>query len=103
VLWLGISDGLTELRRVRELFHERIGSMTSKRESFHPHLTLARFRDFDNRPGPEPRLALASALGGTVPHAGPCRIDRVTLYESHLSPKGPTYAVLASAALLSCT
>ena len=31
--------------------------------------------------------------------AGPCRIDRVTLYESRRSPGGPAYAALANAQL----
>jgi 2'-5' RNA ligase len=31
---------------------------------------------------------------------GRCRIDHVTLYESRLSPKGPTYTSLARAPLM---
>src|SRR5439155_514934 len=35
--------------------------------------------------------------------AGPCSIDRVTLYESHLSPKGPTYTQVAQGLFAPCT
>jgi 2'-5' RNA ligase len=35
--------------------------------------------------------------------AGPCAIERVTLYQSRLSPKGPTYTRLADGMLKRCT
>ena len=59
---------------------------------FHPHLTLARFRDRV----PRGRVAEMAAFPAA---AGPSRIDRVTLYESRLSPNGPTYTALAQAPL----
>ena len=59
---------------------------------FTPHLTLARFKD---RPS---RATLAKSTD--IPaRAGPSRIDRVTLYESRLSPSGPAYVPLAEALL----
>jgi 2'-5' RNA ligase len=92
VLWLGIATGLAELRRLRDMLERRLALRAAPHEAFHPHLTLARFRERAARPDPA-KLAKIRAS------AGPCRIDRVTLYESHLSPQGPTYSVLAQAAL----
>ena len=93
VLWLGISAGLAELRQLHGLLQQRLGARGSARDSFHPHLTLARFRDRVGRRG----IAELAKIGAS---AGPCRIDRVTLYESHLSPNGPAYSTLAQAALV---
>lgn len=102
VLWLGIRDGLEPLRRLHtalaRLDTADVGLDLSRAlpgrtaEPFTPHLTLARFRDRVSRG----RVAEISRIPAT---AGPSRIDRVTLYESRLSPKGPTYVPLASALL----
>jgi 2'-5' RNA ligase len=90
VLWLGISEGLDQLGAIHSELGRRLASRN--RESFHPHLTLARFRDRVPRARVEEMAAFPAA-------AGPSLIDRVTLYESRLSPKGPTYTALAQAPL----
>jgi 2'-5' RNA ligase len=95
VLWLGIANGLEQLRCLHGVF---VGLDSSRAlpqpptESFTPHLTLARFRD---------RVSRSSITGiARIPaSAGPTRIDRVTLYESRLSPAGPSYIPLAEAQL----
>jgi RNA 2',3'-cyclic 3'-phosphodiesterase len=92
VLWLGIGEGLDELRAVHRAISHRMGPHQRPDEPFHPHLTLARFRDRVVRD----RLAEIRAFPAV---AGPSPIDRVTLYESRLSPKGPTYTALATAPL----
>jgi 2'-5' RNA ligase len=92
VLWLGIGDGLDDLLAVRRELTRRLGTTPGRPEAFHPHLTLARFRDRV----PRGRLGEMSAFPVA---AGPSPIDRVTLYESRLSPKGPAYAALAEAPL----
>jgi len=85
VLWLGVTAGLSELRRIH-------GVVGQTHEPFTPHLTLARLR------GRIPRAKVAEIVD--IPaSAGPSRIDRVTLYESRLSPAGPTYIPLAEALL----
>ena len=92
VLWLGLGQGLDRLQRVQREIIGRLGLSEGSRESFRPHLTLARFRDRVSRGGLSEITAFPAA-------AGPSPIDRVTLYESRLSPKGPTYTVLAQALL----
>jgi 2'-5' RNA ligase len=92
VLWLGISEGIDHLRAIHSELGRRLQLDSRSREPFHPHLTLARFRDRV----PRARVAEMAAFPAA---AGPSLIDRVTLYESRLSPKGPTYTALAQAPL----
>ena len=92
VLWLGISEGLDHLRAIHSELGRRLQLASRSRETFYPHLTLARFRDRV----PRARVAEMTAFPAA---AGPALIDRVTLYESRLSPKGPTYTALAQAPL----
>jgi 2'-5' RNA ligase len=92
VLWLGIADGLHELQAIHAELDRRLTPGRPSGESFHPHLTLARFRDRVSRG----RVAEMAAFPAA---AGPSRIDRVTLYESRLSPQGPIYTAVAQAAL----
>jgi 2'-5' RNA ligase len=92
VLWLGIGDGLAELRRIQKALEHAVGAPPKREGPFTPHLTLARFRDR------LPRAKIAE-ITDIRASAGPSRIDRVTLYESRLSPSGPTYLPLAEARL----
>ena len=96
VLWLGIAEGLTGLRALHAELRARLGDAAMPADEFNPHLTLARFRDRVSRLDVK-GMALMKAA------AGPCSIDRVTLYESHLSPKGPTYTQVAQGAFAPCT
>jgi 2'-5' RNA ligase len=95
VLWLGVSAGVDALRRLHSALDvSALPGLPPKHpaEPFMPHLTLARFRDR------MPRGVLGKFL--EIPaSAGPSRIDRVTLYESRLSPAGPAYIPLAEAHL----
>ena len=89
VLWLGVGRGGDELRRL----HDELGRrLRTPPEDYSPHLTLARIRDR------VPRASVAR-IASLPAVAGPCRIDRVTLYESRLSPAGSTYIRLVEAAL----
>ena len=92
VLWLGIQEGFTELCRLNEALHVVAGAPNQAAPRFVPHLTLGRFKNRVAR-GPLEEILRISAA------AGSCRIDRVTLYESRLSPAGPTYLRLAEALL----
>jgi 2'-5' RNA ligase len=92
VLWLGISEGAEELGRLERLLHNRL-NLERQHAEFKPHLTLARFRERAVR-------AKLAEIPDIEASAGPSRIDRVTLYESRLSPAGPTYLRVAEAPLL---
>ena len=95
VLWLGVSEGEREVIALQRLVAGRLEALGVQPEGrpFHPHLTIGRWRQ--SRPSDRPSLAgdtrTASTAGMTV--------DRVTLYESRLSSKGPTHTALAHAPL----
>ncbi len=89
VLWLGVRDGLESVHRVQETIARRL-DLTG---AFSPHLTLGRFRT------PTRAAEVHDRLAGLRAAAGPCRIDRVTLYESRLSPAGPAYNRVTDAPL----
>ena len=92
VLWLGIRDGLEPLRRIQRALGEQLEVPPDRDGPFTPHLTLARLKDRVPR-------TKAAKIADIPAVAGPSRIDRVTLYESRLSPAGPTYVPLAAALL----
>ncbi|MBP1606155.1 MAG: 2'-5' ligase [Acidobacteria bacterium] len=96
VFVLGFRQGADGLRALYDTVEDRVRATLPMIEPedrvFLPHLTLARVRD--------PRLMRTVPATDAAPghHDEPrptARIDRVTLYQSHLSPKGPTYVALA--------
>ena len=94
VLWLGALDGAraaVALQRAVALRLESVGVAPDTR-AFHPHLTLARWRD--GRAAASGRLAKDEA--GPVAKV---EVETVTLYQSRLSSSGPAYTALASAPL----
>jgi RNA 2',3'-cyclic 3'-phosphodiesterase len=95
VLWLGVgagADGMIALQREVAARLEPLG-VALERRTFHPHLTLARWREsragdrraIDNLPDP-----------GVVARV---RIDHATLYRSQTLPSGSVYTPLARARL----
>ena len=90
VLWLGFSHGRAELAALHAWALESLAGVLDAdgRETFSPHLTVARVR-----PDASPGLgaALRAAAARTPAPRGTARIERVTLMESLLSPKGPAY------------
>lgn len=95
VIWAGVSAGrqsLEEIERVVTARLERVGIPAEKR-AFRPHLTLARIREASRlRSPPLLERHRDAELGRT-------RVDAITLFESRLSPKGPTYVPLQRTAL----
>ena len=93
VLWLGVRDGVPELRRIQKRLERALGVSAEPRSIVHAPP--------DARPvqgsGSARDTCGKSLIFGR--RAGPSRIDRVTLYESRLSPAGPTYLPLAQAPL----
>jgi 2'-5' RNA ligase len=83
VLWLGVGLGRDELVRLHAEFARRLDSLAPA-EPFTPHLTLARFRE-------QVKGVEMGRLTSVEASAGPTWIERVTLYESHLSSAGPLH------------
>jgi 2'-5' RNA ligase len=90
VVWVGVARGREELLAAeREISARliRIG-VPGEERPYSPHLTLARVR--------EPAgLRSARLLEGlTETTIGTVQVDAITLFQSKLSPKGPTYLAL---------
>jgi 2'-5' RNA ligase len=90
VLWIGVTGGREALLAIEREITSRLTPLGIEEEdrAYSPHLTLARVR--------EPAgLRSARLLEGlTDRDIGTTRVDAITLFQSKLSPKGPTYAPL---------
>jgi len=93
VLWLGVVDGL---RQAIDLHAHVAAKLTGAgvavdKRPFHPHLTLARWRD--GRRSPRPVL-------GTPGVVAAVDVSAVALVQSRLLPAGPSYTRLSQARLV---
>lgn len=95
VIWAGLASGREALGMVEEEVTARLKGVGVPPEDrpYSPHLTLARVK--------EPAgLKAAPLLEGIAPGLlGSVRVGACTLFESRLSPKGPTYVPLQRTAL----
>jgi 2'-5' RNA ligase len=95
---LGIQDGrpLSALHKRLDTDLQPVGVPGDKRP-FTPHLTLARVR---RRTDPTVAAEIDKALSQfKVDPLGPFKIDKIHLYQSELTPKGPIYTTLFSSPL----
>jgi RNA 2',3'-cyclic 3'-phosphodiesterase len=96
VVWAGLAGGRDQLLALEPNVSERLAGAGVPREKrpFNPHLTLARVRDAVGlRAAPFVGSLRDISLGTTS-------VDAITLFESRLSPKGPTYVALARTPLV---
>jgi len=95
VFWAGLTSGRDGLLEVERAVSARLERLTpADRRGYAPHLTVARVKD---------AAGLASAAlfeGLTTAVLGRVHVEAITLYESRLSPKGPTYVPLQRTALI---
>lgn len=92
VLWIALARGLPALTELHQQFDDRLLGFGYAPEDrpFSAHLTLARIKEAR---GADARLvdeAFAHVVSGSVVQT----IERVTVFESRLSPKGPHYSPL---------
>jgi 2'-5' RNA ligase len=94
VLWLGMMQGAEEIMELGALVARRLVAVGVAVEPrpFRPHLTLARWRE--GRPARRPRLPESTDRVARLD------VGAVTLYQSRLSPAGPSYTALAHARLI---
>jgi 2'-5' RNA ligase len=88
-LWLGVRAGdqsLSQLHQELGIRLARLGFPPDTRD-YSAHLTVARFKDIRRRDG----AAVRSLLGANTTVVGECTVTSVTLFRSHLSPKGSHY------------
>ena len=95
VIWAGLTAGRPQLISLEKLVSDRLreAGVPPEERPFNPHVTLARVRDAQGlRAGTLVEPVRDLVLGST-------RVDAITLFESRLSPKGPTYVALQRTAL----
>ena len=96
VIWVGLAEGKEIVARIAGAIEQEGDALALRREErpFAGHLTLGRVRSSRNR------QALTQCLRATVwKSPPPWRVSTLTLYQSVLSPAGPSYAVLADVPL----
>ncbi|MFA5096296.1 MAG: RNA 2',3'-cyclic phosphodiesterase [Candidatus Omnitrophota bacterium] len=99
VIWAGVSQGAPETIKLALDIEEgicRIGIPKEKRP-FTCHITLGRSRTPKNIQGLVEQLSILKE--GLLEHAPAMRVDKITLFKSTLSSKGPLYEVLHEANL----
>jgi 2'-5' RNA ligase len=89
VVWIGAAVGGDDLVALAGTVAGalRPAGYEPDRQAFHPHLTVARLKVPDN-------VADVLAAIGPDPVGEGFLVGEVVLYQSQLSPKGPTYTVL---------
>ena len=90
VVWAGLTAGRDRLIALEQVVSERLARVGVPPEDrpYNPHLTLARVRDAVGLQSAALVGSLHDISLGTTP------VDAITLFESRLSPKGPTYIAL---------
>jgi 2'-5' RNA ligase len=96
VIWMGLAGDTRSLEEIALSVDGLCAGLGFSREArpFKAHLTIGRVRRGSGR-----LRELAEAVGSVTFNPLKLRVDRVNLVRSRLSPKGPTYTVLESAAL----
>ena len=95
VIWAGLTAGRDRLQEVERVVSSRLATagIPPEPRAFNPHLTLARVREAAGlRAGP-----LFEGLEDDV--IGATGVEAITLFDSRLSSKGPTYVPLLRAPL----
>jgi RNA 2',3'-cyclic 3'-phosphodiesterase len=95
VVWAGLIEGVEKLKVLEAAVSERLARAGIDREDrpYSPHITLARVREAAGLRS----IALLEDVGDVA--AGSMHVDAITLFESRLSPKGPTYVAVQRTAL----
>jgi len=96
VVWAGLAGDVAALEALVLGLGRRLAPLgfAPEERPFSPHLTLGRARDGRGATGLAGGLARAAEASGA-----PWRAAEVVLVESHLSPKGPRYEIVARAPL----
>jgi 2'-5' RNA ligase len=105
VIWLGVRDtdsdtdsgGVSNSAQMQTIYAdvqsrlEPLGLQERATRGFTPHLTLGRVRT----PNATLGRAIRDTLQGAPAPSTTFRVPHITLYQSRLSPKGPSYHVIA--------
>jgi 2'-5' RNA ligase len=91
VLWLGVGEGAESVIRIRQIVAGRLAAAGVELEArpFHPHVTLARWKESRASDG---RRVRGADIGRSAIHS---MVDAVTLFESRPGPGGSIYTPIA--------
>lgn len=98
VIWIGVHADHHQTQTIYDEVESRLDPLGLREDTtrgFTPHLTLGRVRT----PNATLGRAIREALDRTPAPVATVRIDHLTLYQSRLSPKGPTYVPVDTFAL----
>jgi RNA 2',3'-cyclic 3'-phosphodiesterase len=92
VIWLGIDAGAESLNRLHGELAARFApiGITPEPRPYSAHLTIARVSSSERGSS----SSLRASIRAIPAAAGGCRVESVTVFQSHLSPKGATYEAL---------
>lgn len=99
IVWVGLNGNVEKLSKIQKQLEYLLAGLgfTPENRPFSPHLTLARVRD---EASAADKKRLGQAVGSTACEKGcPIPVRQVSLIKSQLTPAGPIYTVLFSAAL----
>jgi len=87
IIWAGLDRGVEELSKLARQIELAVRKLRFEKESkkFKAHLTLGRVRDH------RPLRSLSDYLQSYQIEAMPMTFDRIVLFESTLTPRGPIY------------
>ena len=97
IVWVGIDDGIEETRKIAEKLDEelfKLGFAKEERE-FTAHLTIGRVRSAKNKQALKDAIESLSSQPSTINSQ---RVTAINLYQSTLTPQGPIYTCLHTAA-----
>ncbi|MDO5581780.1 MAG: RNA 2',3'-cyclic phosphodiesterase [Planctomycetia bacterium] len=111
-LWVGIGDGIEELRSLVGLIENELAPLGFPRDprEFTPHLTVGRVRQTkfrENERRRKPDQGIPRTVDLDIPELtsqedlffGCCSVDEIIVYGSELQREGPLYEVLGSVPL----
>lgn len=95
VIWVGLTDGGTEVTRLHETLEARMIDLGFEPEDheFTPHATIARMDH------PAAKATVQNTVRERELDAGSMRVSEIRLIESTLTSEGPEYESLASVSL----
>jgi len=88
VIWLGVEPHLP-FEKLQQQIDKALLKLYPKEEKFHPHITLARIKEINEKQGFKDSLKKISVK----PYAFVC--DKIVLYQSVLGPEGYVHKELA--------
>jgi 2'-5' RNA ligase len=92
-VWIGLRHGLPSLASMHDTFNRRLVPLGFAPETrpYSAHLTVARIKDASKGAG----RALRNALDRVAVPSTRSHVTRATLFQSHMSSKGPRYEPVA--------